>query len=97
MTMFGGMLRTCSDVRHVSGLKKNLICLGTLDTFGCRIICEGGFMKDARWLLFVMKGKMNENLYSLEGSTITGLANVSTNTMSDHDTKLLALEAWSHG
>ena len=36
----------------------------------------------------LMKGKMNGSLYALEGSTISGSANVSTNTMCDHETKL---------
>ena len=36
----------------------------------------------------VMKGKMNRSLYALEGSTISGSTNVSTNTMFDHETKL---------
>ena len=34
MKMFDGMVRTLSDVRHVLGLKKNLISLGTLDKNG---------------------------------------------------------------
>ena len=45
-------------------------------------------MKVARGSLVVMKGKMNRSLYALEGSTIFGSANISTNTMSDHETKL---------
>ena len=31
MRMFDGMVKTLIDVRYVSGLKKNLISLGTLD------------------------------------------------------------------
>ena len=41
MRMFDGMVRTLLDVKHVPGLKKNLISLGTLDKIGCRITCEG--------------------------------------------------------
>ena len=41
MRMFDGMVRTLSDVRHVSRLKINLISLGTLDKIECRITCEG--------------------------------------------------------
>ena len=84
--MFDGMVRTLTDVRYVPGLKKNL-SLGTLDKIGCRITCEGGVMKVARGSLVVMKGKLNGSLYALQGSTILGSANVSTSTMSDHDTK----------
>ena len=36
----------------------------------------------------MLKGKINGSLYALEGSTITGSANVSTNTMSDQEIKL---------
>ena len=36
----------------------------------------------------MLKGKINGSLYALEGSTITDSANVSTNTMSDQETKL---------
>ena len=45
-------------------------------------------MKVARGSLVVMKGKMNGSLYALEGSTITGSANVSTSTMYDDEIKL---------
>jgi Pol polyprotein len=88
MKMFDGMVRTLSDVRHVPGLKKNLISLGTLDKNGCRISCQGGVMKVIRWLLVVMKGKMNEILYALEGFTVSGSVNVSTSIMFDEETKL---------
>ena len=37
-----GMVRTLSEVRHVPGLKKNLVSLGTLDKNGCRIAYQGG-------------------------------------------------------
>ena len=59
MKMFDGMERTISDVRHVPGLKKNLISLGTLDKNGCRIACQGGVLKVIKGSLIVMKGKMN--------------------------------------
>ena len=85
--MFDGMVRNFSDVRHVPGLKKNLISLGTLDKNGCKIACQGGVFKVIRASLIMMKGKMNESLYTLEGSTISGSVNVSTSIMSDEETK----------
>ena len=96
MKMFDEMVRTLTDVRYVSGLKKNLISSGTLDKIGYRITSEGGVMKVARGSLVVMKGKLNGSLYALDGSTILGSANISTSTMSDHDTKLwhLRLVTW---
>ena len=45
MKMHDGVIRMLSDVRHVPGLKKNLISLGTLDVLGYRCTCEGGVMK----------------------------------------------------
>ena len=86
--MFDGMVRTLSDVRHVPGLKKNLISLSTLDKNGCRIACQGGVLKVIRRSLVVIKGKMYGSLYTLEGSTIFGSVNVSTSIMSDEETKL---------
>ena len=52
--MFDGMVRTLFDVKHVPGLKKNLISLGTLDKNGCRIACQGGVLKVIRGSLVVM-------------------------------------------
>ena len=86
--MFDSMVRTLVDVRHVPGLKKNLISLGTLDKNGCRISCQGGVMKVTRGSLVVMKGKMNGSLYALEGSTISDSVNVTTSIIFDEETKL---------
>lgn len=33
------------DVRHVSGLRKNLISLGKIDAIGCKFSAEGGVLK----------------------------------------------------
>ncbi len=88
MKMFDGMVRTLSDVRHVPGLKKNLISLGILDKNGCKTTLYGGEMRVVRGSLVVMKGKMNGSLYALEGSSISGSVNVSTSVMTDEETKL---------
>ena len=91
MRLFDGKMKTFTEVRHVSGLNKKLISLGTLDKIECKITCESGVMKIARGSLVVRKGKMNGSLYVLQGSTISGSMNVSTNTMADQETKLLHL------
>ena len=39
--MFDGVLRTLGDVRHVLGLKRNLISLSTLDAKGYKYTGEG--------------------------------------------------------
>ena len=88
MRMFDGMVRTLTDVRYVPDLKKNLISLGSLDKIGCRSTCEGEVMKVARRSLVVMKGTLNGSLNALEGSIIFGSTNISTNTVSDYETKL---------
>ncbi|KAL0297634.1 UNVERIFIED_CONTAM: Retrovirus-related Pol polyprotein from transposon TNT 1-94 [Sesamum radiatum] len=67
--MYGGTVRTLSDVRHISDLKKNLIFLGTLH--------KNGFIRKAnedretiriiKGALTVMKGKIIAgNIYKLE-------------------------------
>ncbi|GJY67334.1 gag-pol polyprotein [Tanacetum coccineum] len=40
MVMHDGTVRTIRDVRHMKGLKKNLLCLGKLDDLGCKIMEE---------------------------------------------------------
>ena len=65
-----------------------MISLGTLDKNGFRISCQRGAMKVIKGSLVVMKGKMNESSYALEGSTNFGSVNVSTSVMSNEETKL---------
>ncbi|GJS16932.1 gag-pol polyprotein [Tanacetum coccineum] len=43
--MHGGTGRTIRDVRHVEGLKKNLLSLGQLDDLGCKL--KGEIMEEA--------------------------------------------------
>lgn len=40
-----GVVRTLTSVRHVPELKRNLISLGTLESFGCRHSAEGEALK----------------------------------------------------
>ncbi|KAJ0081677.1 hypothetical protein Patl1_10256 [Pistacia atlantica] len=35
LKLFDGIIRTIQRVRHVKGLKKNLLSLGQLDDLGC--------------------------------------------------------------
>ena len=53
--MFDGMVRTIQEVRHVKGLKKNLLSLGQIDSLGCKTHVENGIMKIVRGALVVMK------------------------------------------
>ncbi|MBA0779860.1 hypothetical protein Gotri_004050 [Gossypium trilobum] len=70
--MHDGTIRTLSDVRYVPDLRKNLISLSILDSKGYRINIELSSIKVSRGALVLLKGKRIDNLYILEGSTVTG-------------------------
>ncbi|CAL9003833.1 unnamed protein product, partial [Prunus brigantina] len=70
------MFRELSDVRYVPDMKKNLISLGALESKGLKITMEGGVLKAVHGALVVMKGTRRNNLYFLQGSTVTGGAAV---------------------
>ena len=67
---YDGATRTIQGVRHVKGLKKNLLSLGQFDEIGCKIRVEGGTMKIVRSALVVLKArKIAPNLFMLMGET----------------------------
>lgn len=87
--MFDGMIRTLSNVRHVSDMTKNLVSLGTLDSNGCRCTLEKGELRVAMGAQVVMKGKKVGSLYELLGSTVDGSVSAMSSSMSESDnTKL---------
>ncbi|KAG8485819.1 hypothetical protein CXB51_019218 [Gossypium anomalum] len=88
--MFDGVVRTLSDVRHVSELKRNLISFSTLDSKGYRYTAKNGVLKISKGSLIVMKGqRKTAKLYILQGSTVTGDTAVVSSSLSDDDiTKL---------
>ncbi|KAJ0018181.1 hypothetical protein Pint_10108 [Pistacia integerrima] len=45
LKLFDGIIRTIQGVRHVKGLKKNLLSLGQLDDLGCKSHIENEIMK----------------------------------------------------
>ncbi|GKG12111.1 gag-pol polyprotein, partial [Tanacetum coccineum] len=66
--MHDGTVRTIHDVRHVKGLKKNLLSLGQLDDLGCKVEIQNKIMKIIKGALILMKGeKVAENLYQMKG------------------------------
>lgn len=70
LKMYDGTIRTIQKVRHVKGLKKNLLSLGQLDDGGCKTRIENGIMKIVKGTLVVMKAeKVAANLYMLMGET----------------------------
>ena len=86
-----GSIRTLTDVRYVPDLKKNLISVGTLDSRGFKIIAENGVMKILSSALVVMKGiRKNNNKYYYQGSTVIGVAAVT----SRHEKEVEATKLW---
>ncbi|VFQ94795.1 unnamed protein product [Cuscuta campestris] len=69
--MFDGVVRTLSGVKHVPGLKGNLISLGALDSEGYRIFAQGGVLKISRGAMVVAKGVLSKGLYKLVGKDLT--------------------------
>ncbi|VFR03569.1 unnamed protein product [Cuscuta campestris] len=69
--MFDGMVRTLTGVKHVPGLKENLISLGALDSKGCRIFVQSGVLKISRGAMVVAKGVLSKGLYKLVGKDLT--------------------------
>nr|GEW42722.1 retrovirus-related Pol polyprotein from transposon TNT 1-94 [Tanacetum cinerariifolium] len=69
--MHDGTVRTIQDVRHVEGLKKNLLSLGQLDDLGCKVKIQNKIMKIIKGALVLMRGeKVAANLYQLKGDII---------------------------
>ncbi|VFQ73127.1 unnamed protein product [Cuscuta campestris] len=69
--MFDGVVRTLTGVKHVPGLKGNLISLGALDSEGCRIFAQGGVLKISRGAMVVAKGVLSKGLYKLVEKDLT--------------------------
>ena len=85
LKMHDGTVRTIQGVRHVEGLKKNLLSLGQLDDLDCIIKVQKGIMKISRGALVIMKGeKIAANLYMLLGETVQEAeASVASNNSSE--------------
>ncbi|GKB80001.1 retrovirus-related pol polyprotein from transposon TNT 1-94 [Tanacetum coccineum] len=76
--MHDGVVRTLTDLYHVSDLKKNFISLNVLDLKGFKYRSKDSVLfvsKDALVVMKVTKG--TSSLYTLQGETITGSASVS--------------------
>jgi hypothetical protein len=74
-----GIVRTLKNVRHVPDLKKNLISLGTLDSLGYKYSGEG-VIRVWQGSLVMMQGNKVDGLYFLQGSTVTGSVDISSDT-----------------
>ena len=70
LKMHDGTIRTIHEVRHVKGLKKNLLSLGQLDNSGCKTHIQDGIMQIVKGALVMIKvEKIAANLYMLKGET----------------------------
>ena len=71
LKMYDGTVCTIKKIRHMKGLKKNLLSLGQLDNNGCKTHVQDGIIKIAKCALVVMKSKkIATNLYMLKGKTM---------------------------
>ena len=86
LKLHDGMVRTIRNVRHVNGLKKNLLSLGQLDDLDCKILIEKGILTISRGALLLMKGeKIASKLYLLKGETVQeGEAFVASNNSNEN-------------
>jgi len=69
--MFDGVIRELKGVRYVPQLKRNLISVGILEASDMVISVRDGDLRMIKGSMVVMKGVCRENLYYLNGSTIT--------------------------
>ncbi|KAE8694615.1 putative pentatricopeptide repeat-containing protein [Hibiscus syriacus] len=71
LKMYNGIIKVVRDVRHVKGLKKNLLSYGLLNNNASKIETQKGIMKVFHGVLVVLKGeKIAANLYMLKGETL---------------------------
>ena len=69
--MFDGTIHTIQKVRHVNGLKKNLVSLGQIDSHGCKSHVENEIIKIVKGALVLMKvKKIGVNLFMLKGEIL---------------------------
>ena len=69
--MFDGIIRTIEEVRHVNGLKKNLLSLGQMDSHRYKTHMENEIMKIVKGALVLMKEeKIGANLFMLKRETL---------------------------
>ena len=96
LKMYDGTVRTIQGVRHVKGLKKNLLSIEQLDNLRCKTHIEGGILKVLKGALVVIKvEKVSANLYMLMGDTLQ-VADVSVASASQEDSMTMRHHRLSH-
>ena len=66
MRMFDGQLRTLTNIRHVSNLKKNILSLGDLEARGYTFSGADRAIKVIKCSMTILKGERTVNLYNLK-------------------------------
>jgi len=70
-------------VRYVPQLKRNLISVGALKILGLEVSIKDEILKMTKGSMVILKGVRWNNLYYLNGSTITGQVLTSIDTDDD--------------
>lgn len=65
--------KVISRVRHVSGIKRNLVSPGMLEEFGCSYKVENDVLKVIKGVMVFMKSNIDHGIYILKGNNITVL------------------------
>ena len=91
--MFDGVVQTLTRVRHVLGLKRNLISLGTLHAKGYRYSSQGGGLNVSKGAVVVLNGEMSRGLYKLVGNVQT-VGAAGRTTRSDSSERQVARRKW---
>ena len=81
--MLDRIVQELKEVRYVPQSKRNFISIGALETLGLKVFIRNDILKMAKCLMVVLKGVRRNNLYYLNGSTVTD--QVATFTNSDDD------------
>lgn len=68
--MHNAVIRTLTNVRHVPGLKRNLISLGALDNLDCRTLVGSGILQVVKGSKVVIKGRRQRSLYVMDGTLV---------------------------
>ncbi|CAL1393100.1 unnamed protein product [Linum trigynum] len=80
-----GSLCTVNDVRHVPGMKKNLIFLSLLHSKSFSFKGKGGVVFVCKGLRKVLKGMERGTLYALQGNVLSGSTAVASSLVHQED------------
>jgi hypothetical protein len=73
-----GTFKILTNVRYVPRMRRNLISLGTLEAMGYKYVVDNGVLKVTQGNRVILKGNRINNLYYLQGSTVTGTVDIAS-------------------